>query len=147
MYRPRCSVPQGACSSCERAGAQCTGSPHLSFRSKSTMWIPLIPCWERIAKLRVVICSGPKPKSPAEAATSSEGVQTHFQASVTYPSAGYWVCSTDAICTPEDESKPQSCWCTSCAGFTEAGFKAFPIIVGHNNGMVRCNRHYLIFSH
>lgn len=47
--------------------------------SKSTMWILLIPHWQRISELRVIICNGPNPKSPAEAAVTSEEVQNQIR--------------------------------------------------------------------
>lgn len=114
--------------------------------SKATMWILLIPHWERISELRVIIRSGPNPKFPAEAAMTSEGVQTQIQTSVTYPSSTGCACNINVTRIPGDKSKPQVCWCPSCAWSTETGFRAFPITTGRTTGMAGSKGHYLLFS-
>ena len=99
--------------------------------SKSTMWILLIPHWEGISELRVTIHNGPNPKSPAEAAATSKGVQTQIPNPVTYPSSTGCACNINMTWIPGDKSKWQTCSCPSCASFTETGFSPFPITTGH----------------
>lgn len=111
------------------------------LNSKSTMWILLTPHWERIPELRVIICNEPNPKSPAKAAVTSEGAQTQSQTSVTYPSSTGCACNINTTPVPGDKSKPQTCWCPSCAWFTETGLQAFPIITGHTPGMAGSKGH------
>lgn len=109
--------------------------------SKSTMWILLTPRWERIPELRVIICNEPNPKSPAKAAVTSEGAQTQIQTSVTYPSSTGCACNIHTTPVPGDKSKPQTCWCPSCAWFTETGLQAFPITTGCTTGMAGSKGH------
>lgn len=105
------------------------------------MWILLTPCWERIPELRVIICNEPNPKSPAKAAVTSEGAQTQIQTSVTYPSSTGCACNINTAPVPGDKSKPQTCWCPSCAWFTKTGLQAFPITTGHATGMAGSKGH------
>lgn len=113
--------------------------------SKSTMWILLIPHWERISELRVIIHNGPNPKSPSKAAMTSEGAQTQIQTSGIYPSSKGPMCNINTTQIPGDKSKPQTCWCPSCAWYIETGFSSFPIKTGNTTGMAGSKGHDLLF--
>lgn len=68
------------------------------------------------------------------------------QTSVTYPGSTGCASNSNRTPVPGDKSKPQTCWCLSCAWFTETEFGGFPITTGGTTVMAGSKGHHLLFS-